>query len=79
MIKCLSHYNQTNAIKRLGQNQKPTSPNNSTHGPKDAAKGHMKTQLVELNEATPWILKVKRISKMLEDHAKTMSRHMKYV
>jgi hypothetical protein len=34
---------------------------------------------VELNEATPWILKVKRISKMLEDHAKTMSRHMKYV
>jgi hypothetical protein len=68
-----------NATKRFGQNQKPTRPNNSNHGPKDAAKGHKKTQLVELNEATPWILKVKRISKMFKDHARTMSRYMKYV
>jgi hypothetical protein len=51
MIKHFSHYNQTNATRRFGQNQKSTNPTNSSHGPKDAAKGHMKTQLVELNEA----------------------------
>jgi len=80
MIEHLSHYNQTNVTKRLGQNQKLSSPNNLSHRPKDVARDHMRTQLAELNEATPWILRVKRISKMLKDHTKrTMNWQMKHV
>jgi hypothetical protein len=40
------------ATKRFGQSQKPTSPKNLNHKPKDVANGHMGTQMVELNEAT---------------------------
>jgi hypothetical protein len=39
-----------NATRKLSQNQKLTSPKNSSHKPKDAANNHMGTQLVELNE-----------------------------
>jgi hypothetical protein len=41
-----------NATKKLNQNQKLTSPKNSSHGPKDATGNHMGTQLVKLNEVT---------------------------
>jgi hypothetical protein len=45
---------------------------------KDEVNSHMGTQPVELNEAIHLILMVKRILKMLEDHARrTTSRQMK--
>jgi len=51
-----------NATKKLSQIQKPINPKNLNHGPKDANNSHMGTQLVELNEATCWIFKAKKIS-----------------
>lgn len=36
----------------------------------DVAGGHIKTQLLKLNEDISWILMVKRVLKMLKDHAK---------
>jgi hypothetical protein len=40
------------------------------HEPKDVTNYHMGTQLAKLNEAIRWISKVKRISKMFENHVK---------
>ncbi len=69
-----------NATKKLNQIQKPTNPKNLSHGPKDATNSHMGTQLVEFNEATCWIFKIKKISKMFKDHAKrTTNWQMKHM
>jgi len=66
------------ATKKLGQNQKSTNPKNSSHRFKNEIGSHMGTQLVELNEAIHLILMVKRISKILEDHARiTINQQMK--
>jgi len=66
------------ATKKLGQNQKSTNPKNSIHRLKDEISSRLGTQLVELNEAIHLILMVKRILKILEDHAKiTISQQMK--
>jgi hypothetical protein len=35
----------------------------------DVANAHMRIQLMELNETTSWIFKVKKISKMFKYHA----------
>ncbi len=34
----------------------------------DVANAHMRIQLMELNETTSWIFRVKKISKMFENH-----------
>jgi len=66
------------ATKKLGQNQKSTNPKNSSHRLKDEISSRLGTQLVELNEAIHLILMVKRILKILEEHAKiTISQQMK--
>ncbi len=69
-----------NATKKLSQIQKLTNPKNLNHGPKDAIDSHMGTQLVELNETTCWIFKIKKISKIFKDHAKrTSNQQIKHV
>jgi hypothetical protein len=58
-----------NGTKKFGQSQKLINLKDSNHRPKDVANSHMGTYLVEFNDVTCWILKVKTILKMFENHA----------